>query len=324
MRAVTLGFKEFHGTPKDEVPLARQVADLYGASHIVRYVDEQEFVSDLPEILAAMDQPSIDGVNTWFVSKAAREAGLKVAISGLGGDELLAGYPSFVDLPRWKRRFGAVAAVPGMGALSRMVISAVAGDLARAKPKMMDVLDYADTWQGAYFLRRGLFLPRELPQVLDPELAREGLAALQPLALIAGTLTPDPGPAIAKVCALESANYMRNQLLRDADWASMAHGLEVRVPLVDIELLRALAPAIAGMAPGEGKAALAHAPSVPLPDEVLNRAKTGFGVPTGHWMAAASGETRAANDVDAPAGVTSRRWSRLVLGAVAMPSGCDA
>ena len=68
-------------------------------------VSAGEFQSDLPAILAAMDQPSIDGINTWFVAKAAREAGLKVAISGLGGDELLAGYESFTDMPRWRRRF---------------------------------------------------------------------------------------------------------------------------------------------------------------------------------------------------------------------------
>ena len=67
------------------------------------------FERDLPAIFDAMDQPSIDGVNTWFVAKAAKESGLKVALSGLGGDELLAGYPSFTDLPRWRSRYGALA-----------------------------------------------------------------------------------------------------------------------------------------------------------------------------------------------------------------------
>ena len=105
IRAITLAFEEFSGTAEDEAPLAAQVAERYGANHIVRRVSEQEFRDDLPAILDAMDQPSIDGVNTWFVSKAAKEAGLKVAISGLGGDELLAGYPSFVEVPRWRRRF---------------------------------------------------------------------------------------------------------------------------------------------------------------------------------------------------------------------------
>jgi asparagine synthase (glutamine-hydrolysing) len=101
IRAITLAFEEFRGTSEDEAPLAARVCEQYGAHHIVRRLRKQEFVEDLPAILEAMDQPSIDGVNTWFVSKAAKEAGLKVAISGLGGDELLGGYPSYLDLPRW-------------------------------------------------------------------------------------------------------------------------------------------------------------------------------------------------------------------------------
>ena len=241
IRAITLAFDEFSGTPEDEAPLAAQVAKRYGAEHIVRRVSEREFRDDLPLILQAMDQPSIDGVNTWFVSKAAREAGLKVAISGLGGDELLAGYPSFVDLPRWRRRFGPLAAVPGVGRLARLVLTTVAPGLVRAKPKAPGMLEYANSWAGAYLLRRGLHMPRELPQIMDPDLAREGLRRLQPLRRLDASLAPDPGSDVARVCALESAHYMRNQLLRDADWAGMAHGVEIRVPLVDETLLQSLA-----------------------------------------------------------------------------------
>ena len=76
---------------------------------------------------------------------------------------------------------------------------------------------------------------------------------------------------------------MRNQLLRDADWAGMAHGVEIRVPLVDKTLLERLAPVIGRIRPGEGKVALAGAPSHALPEEIVARAKTGFGVPTGAW-----------------------------------------
>ena len=96
---------------------------------------------------------------------------------------------------------------------------------------------------------------------------------------------PDPGDNAARVCALESTHYLRNQLLRDADWAGMAHSLEIRVPLVDASLLGELAPAIPSLKPGAGKAALALAPRLPLPDEIVSRAKTGFGVPTSAWTA---------------------------------------
>ena len=132
IRAITLAFDEFRGTAEDEAPLAGHVAERYRARHIVRRVDEREFREELPAIMEAMDQPSIDGLNTWFVAKAAKETGLKVALSGLGGDELLLGYPSFVDLPRWRRRFGPLAAVPGLGQVARLLIGALAPAL-RAK-----------------------------------------------------------------------------------------------------------------------------------------------------------------------------------------------
>ncbi len=134
----------------------------------------------------------------------------------------------------------------------------------------------AHSWAGAYLLRRGLFLPYELKQVMNPEMAREGLRRLQPLRRLAAMLSPDPGSDIGRVCVLESAHYMRNQLLRDADWAGMAHGVEIRVPLVDMTLLERLAPAIPRLAPQTGKAALAKAPTLPLPSEIVARAKTGF------------------------------------------------
>ncbi|MGA9305366.1 MAG: asparagine synthase (glutamine-hydrolyzing) [Candidatus Sulfotelmatobacter sp.] len=314
IRAITLAFKEFHGTSEDEAPLAARVCEHYGARHIVRSLCESEFVEDLPAILEAMDQPSIDGVNTWFVSKAAKEAGLKVAISGLGGDELLAGYPSFLDLPRWHRRFGPLAAMPGAGFLARKLMAAVAPAFSRATPKALGVLEYSGSWAGTYLLRRGLFLPHELPEVMDAEIAREGLRRLRPLRRLTANLMPDPSSDVARVCVLESAQYMRNQLLRDADWAGMAHSLEIRVPLVDFTLLRSLAPVIPALTPGVGKAALAKAPTVPLPDEIVTRAKTGFSVPTGDWMNATIGRgLDPVGRVPEPKGLVSRRWSRAVL-----------
>ena len=312
LRAITLAFDEFRGTSEDEAPLAAKVAAEYGCRHEVRWVAKREFDADLPAIFAAMDQPSIDGVNTWFVAKAAREAGLKVAISGLGGDELLAGYPSFVDLPRWRRRYGPLAAA-GLGGVARMVLSAVAPGLVREKPKAAGMLEYAGSWTGAYLLRRGLFLPHELPALIEPELAREGLRRLQLMPSLAASLSPDPGSDVGRVCALESLNYMRNQLLRDADWAGMAQSVEIRPPLVDIELLRALAPSIATLQPGAGKAALAAAPARSLPPEVVSRAKTGFFVPTGAWMAEAAGRAAGAGGPP-PKGLASRQWARQVFG----------
>jgi asparagine synthase (glutamine-hydrolysing) len=237
---------------------------------------------------------------------------LKVALSGLGGDELLAGYPSFLDLPRWRRRFGPLAAVPGLGWLARRLALTFAPRFAHANPKALGLLDHASSWAGAYLLRRGLFLPHELAQVMDAGLAREGLYRLRPLRGLSASLVPDPGSDVARVAVLESTQYMRNQLLRDADWAGMAHGVEIRLPLVDTTLLQTLAPVMGEIRPGVGKNALAAAPSQPLPDEIVARAKTGFGVPTSAW----AGEALASSGLRSSGkskGLTSRRWSQLVV-----------
>jgi len=238
IRAITLAFDEFRGTAEDEGPHAARIAERYGARHILRRVNEREFRSDLPAIFDAMDQPSIDGINTWFIAKAAKEAGLKVALSGIGGDELLAGYPSFVEVPRWRRRFGGIARLPGLGAAARTLVRTFMPDLVRRQPKALGMFEYSGSWAGAYLLRRGLFLPHELNSILDPEIAREGLRRLDPIRRLAACLTPEPGSDVGRICVLESSHYLRNQLLRDADWAGMAHSIEVRVPLVDAELLR--------------------------------------------------------------------------------------
>lgn len=308
IRAITLSFAEYAGTEDDEALLARDVAALYGAEQVVRQVDEAEFHADLPDILEAMDQPSIDGINTWFVAKAAKEAGLKVALSGLGGDELLGGYPSFHDLPAWRRRFGWLARIPGLGALADVVLRTVAPDWVDRNPKATGMLRYAGTWQGAYLLRRGLYLPAELPSILPEDVVREGLRRLNPLRRLSESIDPDPGQDATRVTVLESCHYMRDQLLRDADWAGMAHGVEIRTPLVDAQLVEDLAPILPRLLQGAGKSLLAQAPTTPLPEAVANRAKTGFTVPTREWMAAKA----KASSGDRSRGLVSRDWASVV------------
>jgi asparagine synthase (glutamine-hydrolysing) len=139
---------------------------------------------------------------------------------------------------------------------------------------------------------------------MDPVMAREGLAELDLLGLFADSLQPDPGSDNGRVSTLETCNYMRNQLLRDTDWASMAHSIEIRVPLVDFTLLQAIAPRIASLKPGDGKTLLANAPAIPVPAEIVARPKTGFGIPVGDWL---RGEVEHREDRR-----TSRRWAHVV------------
>jgi asparagine synthase (glutamine-hydrolysing) len=311
-RTITLGFSEFAGGPDDEAQLAAQLAAQFKASHQTRYVDEGEFAGDLHAILGAMDQPSIDGVNTWFVSKAAKEAGLKVALSGLGADEILGGYPSFTDVPRWHRRFGGLAQVPGAGALFEKAARLLAGRRAAVQPKMPGMIRHAGSWHGAWLLKRGLFLPERLDEVLDPQTVKRGLERLSYESLIGQTLTPQPKNDVAIVASLESQLYMRNQLLRDSDWAGMAHSLEIRVPFVDVDLIEALAPALPRFGGGAGKAALAGSPVTPLPDEIAHRAKSGFGVPTGRWMEQLVASDERIDGTRTSKGLASRQWAGYV------------
>ena len=148
---------------------------------------------------------------------------------------------------------------------------------------MGEILRYGSSYAGAYLVKRGRFLASELPGVLGDDIAREGLERLDVLQLIEKTVTPDPGTPYARVAALESSLYLRNQLLRDMDWASMAHSLEVRVPLVDAHLLRKLAPVLVTRRE-RGKQILANAPRPQLPAEVRGRRKTGFTLPIKEWL----------------------------------------
>lgn len=282
--ALTLAFAEFEGLALDEAPLAAEIAARYGARHVVRRVDRQEFEDDLPALLDAMDLPTIDGVNTWFIAKAAREAGIKVALSGLGADECFGGYPSFADIPRsvhWLKPF---SWLPGVGAVTRRALSAAIAAGLHLHPKAAGILQYGGSWAGAYLLRRGVYMPWELDGVLEPDLVRDGLRRLAPLSRIAAVLrTGRPLSDFDRVAAMETTLYMRNQLLRDADWAGMAHGVEIRVPFVDPFFLAALPPGEV-LARLDAKDAVAQVPVPPLPSESRSRRKTGFTTPVGRWL----------------------------------------
>jgi asparagine synthase (glutamine-hydrolysing) len=148
----------------------------------------------------------------------------------------------------------------------------------RRHPKARSIGRVGRTFGGAYLLQRGLFLPDELASVMGREEAREGLERLRIVALMDRVIEPDPSTDFGRVAALEASLYMRNQLLRDADWASMAHSVEVRTPLVDASLLRQIAPLLLELG-SSGKAVLAAV----LPVWLRDRPKGGFIVPMRQW-----------------------------------------
>lgn len=313
VQTVTLGFEEFSGTRDDETIIAAQVARHYDAAHVERVVSREEFSNDLPRVLAAMDQPTIDGINSFFVSKATRECGLKVALSGTGGDELFGGYSNFTTVPRDVRMLSLLGR-PGLAErrdAQELVSGWRTGKLVDAK--VAELFRLGGDYPGAYLIRRCLFTPSELPAVLGADFALAGLERLDPAGLIEAQMPGKGSSAFARVGSLESGIYLRNQLLRDTDWASMAHSLEVRLPLVDAALLRKIAPALCRRAVTD-KMPLALSPSKPLPQAVTARRKTGFSTPVGRWL---SEDERLAQWRSVPALAYPRckwakRWAHVV------------
>ncbi|WP_449192831.1 asparagine synthase (glutamine-hydrolyzing) [Thauera sp.] len=281
LRTLTLTFDDLQGTQHDECPAASLIARHLDVDHtcIVLSAGEQE--EELDRFFTAMDQPTIDGINTWFVSRAAQQAGLKVALSGLGGDELLGGYASFTEVPRlrasaqgspWRH-------APKLYRSMHRLLGARLGWSANAA----GIPEFGTTPEGAYQLSKGVFMPWELEGILGTDILREGLRALaehDAAYAEAHTSLNDFG----QVACLESVRYMRNQLLRDTDWVSMSHSLEIRVPLVDHVLSETLLGLAASGRLGPGKSALPRTLSCGLPTEILNRPKSGFVVPTWRWL----------------------------------------
>ena len=293
VRTVTLGFEQYRGTPDDEVPLAEQVATQLGANHTTVWLTAADFEGALGDFVGAMDQPTLDGLNTWLVARAAAEAGLTVALSGLGGDELFMGYDSFRQVPRIRALASLVPGGQWLGAGLRLAVSPLVSRL--TSPKYAGLLEYGGSWEGAYLLRRGLRMPWEV----RAGRGREAQGSLL------GDGPPQGFEGARAVSWLEATRYMRNQLLRDSDWAGMAHSLEIRVPLVDPEVARLVARAHDHGHPLT-KQDLAATARPTLPSDVVERPKTGFTVPVRDWLVA--GSHRA--DLEARG---LRGWSDLVL-----------
>jgi asparagine synthase (glutamine-hydrolysing) len=247
------------------------VVKRFRTDHTQVSLGHSEFLSDLPAAVAAMDQPTVDGVNTYIVSRAARAAGLTVALSGLGGDELFAGYDSFRNVPRLdelRRRLP-----PSVARLLGRTVGVVYAGSDRGR-KLSRWLRGCDGGLSAYELQRELFSPSARAQLLPAVPSLDGV------------LEPHLDDPVNRVSMLELDTYMRNILLRDADVMSMAHSLELRVPLLDhaiVELVAGL-PGAWKTDGGFPKPLLVEAVGDLLPRGVHARKKMGFVLPFQEWM----------------------------------------
>lgn len=278
--ALTLGFDEYKNTADDEIPLASLMASNLGLPHIKSYTAREDFLRLKNNFFDAMDQPTIDGINTFFISKLLKDQGLKVGVSGIGSDEWFAGYPSFNHVP-------ALAKIPNMrkaGTWLRRIGQKTVSKL--TKDKYSGIFEYCGNYSGAYLLRRSVNMPWSLPEIFSEDFAVDGWKRLELFDRLDATTMRLQSPRL-KVTALEIEWYMRNQLLRDADWAGMANSVEIRTPFVDVAFASAILPLINPVKSVNKRSVFSHYLQKYFPG-LLQRPKTGFSVPIKKWIMADS------------------------------------
>ena len=257
-------------TDYSEKKYQQLITEQTSGKHHDYQVSYSDFKNNFSQILTAMDQPSTDGINSWFVSKCAKESGLKAVLSGLGADELFGGYPSF-------QRTGLVR---NLKLLPKAVLR-FAEKHPDLKFRRLYYLSY-DNPLGEYMFSRGFFTPQTIAKILDADvketdqLLRNFPASAQFNSLKDGN----------RASWMETNLYMQNQLLKDIDYMSMSHGVEVRVPFLDHDLMQtafSIDPKIKFKS-SQPKSLLIDTFKYLLPEKIWNRPKMGFSFPFNEWM----------------------------------------
>jgi asparagine synthase (glutamine-hydrolysing) len=278
-RPLTTVSMVFDETESSEAGCGEIVARRYCADHRRVTVRREDFVDEMPHIFAAMDQPTVDGVNTYFVAKAAKKAGLTAVLSGLGGDEVFLGYDHFKKIKSFNKAWRFFARLPGhaRGGIVRMAVQSAL--LTGNDP--LGRLSYLDdgSEESVYLLFRGLFTSRQIQDLLGID-----AMSLRPPVLM--DQIPETHSLLDSVTLMEFRHYLQDQLLRDTDFMSMAHALETRVPYLDhllVEYVLTL-PASMKLSNEVNKPLLIGALGDDLPKEVWNRPKRGFLLPFHRWL----------------------------------------
>jgi asparagine synthase (glutamine-hydrolysing) len=275
----------------NEGGMAREFADAFGTEHHEVLVKDTDFVAELPRILQAMDQPTADGMNTYFVSKAARQRGLKVVLSGLGGDEVFLGYPHYHRLLR-RGPFRVFAKSPGAVRVPLSRGAALYGTLSgKENWQRFDYVRSGPLHEQLYLLTRGFFAAGQAGRL-------SGYSEARVRDILDGSFWPlrqfanDDGLDANRFNYVEMRRYLHDQLLRDSDVFSMAHSIELRVPYLDHEIVERccrIAPEWK-IAQRVNKPQLVNAVGHPLLRRAAARPKLGFTFPFARWMRTHAGE----------------------------------
>jgi asparagine synthase (glutamine-hydrolysing) len=278
----------FPGTAFDESPFARAVATAFETEHVEIPIEAASVPAQIAEAAASIDHPSGDGINTFLISRAVRAAGIKVTLSGLGGDEFFGGYPSFQRFSKYGSYARAWGRSPeplrsGVAAAVRAVGDRTVGTL-----KTAALLETDGSLPQMFPIMRQLFSASQRTALLTPDVADLASHADDPYVTLLRTALERAGGlgTMSLVSYAEARTYMHDVLLRDTDQMSMRWGLEVRVPLLDhrvVEYLMSLPDEV--KEPGDRpKGLLVDSLSRPLPEACVNRSKQGFVLPFDVWM----------------------------------------
>jgi asparagine synthase (glutamine-hydrolysing) len=271
-----------------EAEIARRTAQRFGTEHQELMLTGDDMLARLDLAVAALDQPSMDGINTYFVSWAARQAGLKVALSGLGGDEVFGGYSTFRSVPRLQRLIALGRWMPApLRAATRALALGIGRQRGRpdAARKLAAVWESPDASPHPYFFTRSLFTPSQAASLRGEAGKRD--AAAPWVAWLADSARQAEGfDSFSAVSWLELRSYLVNTLLRDTDSMSMAHSLEVRVPFLDHPLVEFVANLPERVKRGDArpKSLLRAALADLLPREVVGQRKRTFTFPWENWL----------------------------------------
>jgi asparagine synthase (glutamine-hydrolysing) len=304
----TLAFNE---AERNEGDIARQVATAIGTRHTEILLTEQDFLARLEPALNSLDQPSFDGLNSFFMSHAVRDAGFTVALVGSGGDELFGGYSSFRDLPRMQRTNQLIASAPSItrqwlatGIRRFLQTPGQAYEPQTRWAKLPDMITAGPAACDLYQLAYALFLPANQRALGATGVSDSGLLSGLPPQRYHQLAKETAGRSeLAAIALLEQRLFLSERLLRDTDAASMAASIETRLPLVDTALLSVVyrLPDAIRFHPVRLKAMLRRTGLKGLDPQLFNRPKSGFELPFDRWLRQALGQEIEATLLDASA-----------------------
>tara|TARA_B100000212_G_scaffold330886_1_gene297567 strand:- start:25 stop:1818 length:1794 start_codon:yes stop_codon:yes gene_type:complete len=272
LKSFTLDNMNYNESINSEIYYAKLISKKLNFKSFTKEISLNDINNELDLFLSKMDQPTVDGLNIWFVSKLAKENGIKVSLSGLGGDEIFGTYPTFTAIPKILKYCSFFKRNSKSTIIFRdLVRNFIPSSISK---KYASIFEFGTDLSAAYFLKRSLFLPWQLLDFMDKNFVEEGLDDLKVIKNLDKNHQNIKSSKLA-ISTLEINNYMKNTLLKDSDWCGMTNSVEIRVPFADIDLIENLLKLEANKF---SKSIIAKEIDSSFPNEFYYRKKTGFDI----------------------------------------------